>query len=89
MASDAGAAPTLLVFPGTCDASAAVALDENRIIVAVDESRSTGSTPRSGQPPCRRVLLISDDGTRKLPGGDCKAAVAAQKSFRAVIRTLD
>jgi hypothetical protein len=38
----------------------------------------------------RRVLLISDDGTRKLPGRDCQRdADAGQKSFRAVIRTLD
>lgn len=38
----------------------------------------------------RRVLLISDDGTRELPGRDCgKHADPGQKSFRAVIRTLD
>jgi hypothetical protein len=44
-----------------------------------------------GQPvPSRRVLVISDDGTKPLPGGiPCKGAGEGRKSFRAVIVTVE
>lgn len=40
--------------------------------------------------PSKKVLLISDDGTKKVSSGkDCKDADNDQKSFRATIRLID
>ena len=42
--------------------------------------------------PSKRVLIVSDDGTRPLPSGkDCKSKKVseAEKSFRAVILDVD
>lgn len=38
----------------------------------------------------KKVLLISDDGRKPIPGlGDCKAQVTANRSFRGVIQRID
>ncbi len=39
--------------------------------------------------PSRRVLVISDDGTRKVAGDACKKAEKRLRSFRAVVLTID
>ena len=40
--------------------------------------------------PSARVLVLSDDGTKPLPGGSsCKEASERRKSFRAVIMTVE
>jgi hypothetical protein len=40
--------------------------------------------------PSKRVLIISDDGTKRVSSGNaCKAASAAEKSFRGIIRLVD
>jgi Protein of unknown function (DUF3616) len=40
--------------------------------------------------PSKKVLLLSDDGTKQIAGGsDCKSATDSQKSFRGIIRTVD
>ena len=50
------------------------------------------SGPAAALKPSKRVLIVSDDGTRPLPSGkDCKSKKVseAEKSFRAVILDVD
>jgi len=46
-------------------------------------------TSGSGLVPSRRVMVISDDGTKEVAGKECKKADKSLRSFRAVVLEID
>ena len=70
------AAPELIEFPGICDASAAVALDENRLIVGDDELPWLSVYRLDTQEQAAKIPLPlgADDDPDDPPEADIEAA---------------